>query len=182
MHRRAPAGGHDEREEAERLVFRAIERVLADAAAHAARFVRRRAALRQPAVRREQRAERRPQRLDARGGVANLRGQARRLRDERADLRRVDEKPVRLRVIVSVTLVAHGSSDTHDSYTEFSGANSPGLCHDPFGSGVSAGPAITRPCAHGLEARAVARAVPRALGAVPFDEARPCACRRPTSS
>ena len=50
MHRRRGAGGDDEREETERLVLGAVERVLADAAAHLAGLVGRGAGVRQPAV------------------------------------------------------------------------------------------------------------------------------------
>src|SRR6185436_14198611 len=85
-----------------------IQRILADAAAHAARVVRLGAALRQPSVGREQRTKCRPQRLDAGGGVSDRRRQARRRVDERADFRRVDQKAEML-VMIVMAEIAHRS-------------------------------------------------------------------------
>src|SRR5207302_547633 len=73
--RRRGEGRNDEREKTERSILRAIQRVLADAAAHLARIVWSRAALGQPAIGREQPRKRRPQRLDARPIVVNRRPQ-----------------------------------------------------------------------------------------------------------
>jgi len=106
VHRRFGAGGNDQREQRQRSVFGAIERVLPDAAAHPARVVRRGVLRRQPAVAGEQRRERRFQRLDARARVADRRGEPPRLVDERTNGRRVDE--IAKGVMRMVLQVAHG--------------------------------------------------------------------------
>jgi hypothetical protein len=93
------AGRDHERKETERLVLGAIERVLADAAAHRTRLVRPGAAVRQPAVRVQQRFERGPQRRDARGDVGDRRAEPPRFFDQRAQRWSVDKEPVRLAVV-----------------------------------------------------------------------------------
>ena len=65
MNRRLRAGRNDEREETERAVFGAVERVLPDAAAHPALQIRLTVFLRQPVVGGEQPAECGSQRVDA---------------------------------------------------------------------------------------------------------------------
>ena len=64
--RRLRAGGNDQREQGQRAVLGAVERVLPDAAAHAARQIRRGVLLRQPSRGGQQFREGRLQRLDAR--------------------------------------------------------------------------------------------------------------------
>ena len=91
VHGRLGARRDDQREQRERAVLGAIERVLPDAAAHAALPVRRRVLPRAASRRRPAARERRLQRLDARPRVGHRRGQPLRLVDERADLRGVDE-------------------------------------------------------------------------------------------
>src|SRR5581483_11692124 len=108
--RRRRAGRHDEREEAQRSVVGAIERVLPDAAAHLARLVWLRAALGQPAVSSEQRRERGLQRVDARREIRDRRRQPPRLADQRTTVRRVDEKTVARVARAVMSQIAHPRS------------------------------------------------------------------------
>ena len=157
--RRGRAGRHDEREEAERLILGAVERVLTDAAAHSTLRVRLRAAVGQPAVGREQRGEGRTQRLDAFRVVGNRLSQAIGFIDERADLGRVDQEPEVL-VMVMVAKVAHAGR----IHTNWPSHQLLWLRQWRLGrSGQHR--------AVGLEARPVTRAVPRPLRLVPVDEA-----------
>ena len=91
VHGRLRAGGDHQREQGQRAVLGAIERVLPDTAAHAARRVRRRIGIRQPAVGGQQCRKRRLQRLEPRRRVGQRRHLAAGLGDERTDLRGVDE-------------------------------------------------------------------------------------------
>src|SRR5688500_12095972 len=72
VYRRLRARRNHEREQTERSVFGAIERVLPDAAAHAALEIGLAVLLRQPAVSSKELCERRPQSFDARRRVGDV--------------------------------------------------------------------------------------------------------------
>src|SRR5438093_13233864 len=87
---------HDERKETERAVLGAVQRVLADAAAHPASVVGSGAMFRQPAVAAKQPRERGSQRLNPGRVIVDGGAKAFGFVDQRADFRRVDDisKPV----------------------------------------------------------------------------------------
>jgi hypothetical protein len=92
VNRRRGARRHHEREQAERAIFRTVQRVLADTPSHGARVIRLRELIRQPSVGRKQPREYGPERIDACSMLRNRRHQSMRLVDERADLRRIDDE------------------------------------------------------------------------------------------
>ena len=167
---RRRAGRHDEREETERPIFRAIQRVLADAAAHAARSsgLAQLSGSQPSAASSAAKAGRSASTRAA--VVAHRRPQARRLVDERANLRHVDEKPEMFVVIVMSEVTHSWRIHTIGELVNWR-IGEFGELVNLFWFGQRR---FGRPCddgAIGLEPRSVTRAVPGPLGFIPVDDA-----------
>jgi hypothetical protein len=121
VHRRRRAGRHDEREETQRAILGAVQRVLRDTAPHPALFVRPRARVGQPAFGGEQPGERGAERVNALRIALNGAAEALRLLNERADLRRVDQIPEP--VVVEMVRVAHVNASVDVAVTPMNRRN-----------------------------------------------------------
>src|SRR4029453_2198509 len=117
VHRRFGADRHDQGKQAERAVPRPVKRILSDASAHAARFVRAGTCLGQPSIGGEQLLKRRPQRFDAVRVVVKPLSDAACFGNELPNLRCIDQKPETLDMMVA--RITHTGSLPGGSYSGF---------------------------------------------------------------